>query len=218
MAAPIGHIYLALKMLSGPLNGVDEQKFLIGTSFPDIRYTIGLTRESTHANNVTWQRIIQESDPFRQGMLFHAFVDQEHEKFIREENINILLPNIPYALGILKGLEDQILFEEMPNRTFLRYFDKILEQERAIVPDEQQIRNWHTALQNYFFYGPTVQTVRPLLKDSLPDFGPLQPLAEHGAAYGFAFGTELIKLNGKIIQKIKQFYQTFSTKFLRISH
>ncbi|HBR70684.1 TPA: hypothetical protein DIC20_01215 [Candidatus Dependentiae bacterium] len=215
MAAPIGHIYLALQMLTGPLNGIDEQNFLIGTSFPDIRYPAKLPRQLTHAQNVTLQGILKEQDPFKQGMLFHAFVDQQHGKFIKEQGIEALLPRIPHATGILKGVEDLILFKKMPNRSFLRHFDTILEQERRFIPQESLLRDWHIALQNYFFYGPTPQTIRNLIRDSIPDFGPLQPLAENGAAYGFMLGTEIIRLNDEIIKKIDAFYQNFISNIIK---
>jgi len=209
MAAPIGHIYLALKILTGPLNGVDEQAFMIGTSFPDIRYPAGLSRKATHANSVLFSDILNESDPFKQGMLFHALVDQEHAKFVAKNKINSLLPNIPLSLNILKGVEDIILLEQIPYRPFIRYFDNILEQEIKIVHDEKIIRAWHTALQNYFFYGPTPQTIKPLLRNAIPNLGLVQPMIEEGAAYGFKIGMELIKLNDEIIQKIKYFYSHF---------
>lgn len=216
MAAPIGHLYLALKLLAGPLSGIDEEAFIIGTSFPDIRTVAKIPRESTHVKNVPLEKILHEPNSFKQGMLFHAYVDEEYEKFMREQHIGSLLPNIPYAHNLLKGLADRILFEELKNRSFIHYFDKILKEELAIVPNISIVRAWHTYLQNYFFYGPTPQTLRPFVKNKLPDFGLLQPLAEQSAAYGFTIGTEIIKFNYEIVQKIKAFYHNFRLKL--ISH
>jgi len=211
MAAPIGHIYLALKMLAGPLNGIDEQAFLIGVSFPDIRYPAHLSRELTHVKNIDFKTILLERDPFRAGMLFHSFVDETREAFLKESRIQKLLPNIPHISALLKGVEDNVLFQELPDRSFLRYFDTILDQEKEIVRNEQIIRNWHTALQNYFFYGPTSQTIKPLLHGILPEMGILSGLAEQGAAFGFKIGTEIIALDQKIIASIKNFYYGFES-------
>ncbi len=210
MAAPIGHIYLALQILAGPLKTADEAQFIIGTSFPDIRYPANLPRELTHMPNVTWHNIIEERNSFKQGMLFHALVDQKHEKFMQKHQVDKLLPQIPHARSILKALEDQLLFEKMKNRYCIRHFDKILDQEKSIVHDETIIRNWHTYLQNYFFYGPTLQTIRPFIKNSLPALGPLQSLAEQGAVYGYKLGTILLTFNKELIELIKQFYDNFN--------
>ncbi len=69
MAAPVGHLYLAIQILSGPLCEVKERDFLIGTLFPDIRYPAQIARELTHKSHVTWQEIINEKDPFMQGIV-----------------------------------------------------------------------------------------------------------------------------------------------------
>ena len=209
MAAPIGHIYLALQLLNGPLKEVNHQEFLIGTSFPDIRYPAQLPRETTHWQNITLEMIFGEKDPFNQGMLFHSYVDQEREFFIKKHAITDQLPHFPHKHGLLKGLEDQLLYPKIKNKSFIRLFDQILGRELDIVKDKTIIQDWHTHLQNYFFYGPTPQTIRPFVQNSIPPLGPLQGLAEQTISHGFFIGTKIITLNEEIIKLIYTFYDTF---------
>jgi hypothetical protein len=214
MAAPIGHIYLALQLLNGPLKGVNHQDFLIGTSFPDIRYLAHIPREKTHYQHVDLQRILTEREPFKQGMLFHSFVDQERERFMKENQINNLLPSLPHKSGILKGLEDQLLHPKLPDKSFLRLFDTVIDQELKIVTHKIIIQEWHTNLQNYFFYGPTPQTIRPFVQQSIPHMGPLQTIAEQTVSYGFFVGTKVITLNQEVIKIINKFYDSFYTEVI----
>ena len=209
MAAPLGHIYLALQLLNRPFNGVNPQDFLIGTSFPDIRYPAQLPRNATHTQPVNLQLIFAEKDAFKQGMLFHSFVDQEREFYMKEHQIERLLPSLPHQNGILKGLEDQLLYPKINDKTFIRFFDEIIFQEIEIVENKKIIKDWHTQLQNYFFYGPTPQTIRPFVKNSIPHFGPFQGIAEKTISYGFFIGTKFITLNEKVLEIINKFYDTF---------
>ena len=49
MAAPIAHIFCALFLLNNNIIDVDNiQEFIIGTSFPDIRYLGVIERDTTH--------------------------------------------------------------------------------------------------------------------------------------------------------------------------
>jgi len=212
MAAPIGHIYLALQLLNGPLKDVNHQEFLIGTSFPDIRYPAHLPREKTHWPNIELEMIFMEKSPFKQGVLFHSFVDQKREIYMREQQIECLLPSLPHLNGILKGLEDQLLYPKINDKKFIRLFDEIIIQELEIVKNKKIIEEWHTQLQNYFFYGPTPQTIRPFIKNTIPHCGPLQGVAEKTTSYGFFIGTKFITLNEKVLRIINEFYDMFYEK------
>jgi hypothetical protein len=209
MAAPLGHIYLALQLLNEPLKGVNPQEFLIGASFPDIRYPAQLPRTATHTQHVNLPLIFAEKDTFKQGMLFHSFVDQEREIYMREQQMECLLPAFPHLNDILKGLEDQLLYPKINDKKFIRLFDEIIFQEAEIVKNKKIIEEWHTQLQNYFFYGPTPQTIRPFIKNTIPHCGPFQGIAEKTASYGFFIGTKFITLNEKALRIINEFYDMF---------
>ena len=122
MAAPIGHVYLALKLLAGPLQDIDEQAFILGASFPDIRYAARVPREYTHKSQVTWCDVINEPDAFDAGVLFHVLVDNMREKYFKTHDIT------PFALQrfgnpvsyLVKTAEDIVLFKCLCDTKFAR--------------------------------------------------------------------------------------------------
>src|SRR5438132_13939173 len=106
MAAPIAHIFLAVQMLAGPFHGLfDEKEFIVGTSFPDIRYLKVVSREETHFSHVTLEDIVQETDSFKAGMLFHSFVDEQREAYIIAHGFYGKIPSFRFTTQSLKFAE-----------------------------------------------------------------------------------------------------------------
>src|SRR5438552_12343909 len=123
MAAPIAHIFLALEMLTGPFSGLfNEREFIIGTSFPDIRYLNVIDREKTHLSHVTLEEILQEPDSFKAGMLFHSFVDEQREKYIVAHGFYGELPSFIFITQVLKFAEDIILKHYFTIAPYVSYF------------------------------------------------------------------------------------------------
>lgn len=151
MAAPIAHIFLALQILAGPLKGrFDEKEFLIGTSFPDIRYLKLIERADTHFHGVTLEDIKKEKDSFRAGMLFHSFVDEKREEYIEKNKIYERLPKFRFTTQSLKFAEDKILRSQFDVKRYEAYFNEPLAQERAFNISDANITRWHDFLKGYF--------------------------------------------------------------------
>ncbi len=151
MAAPIAHIFLAIQMLAGPLSGLfNEKEFIIGTSFPDIRYLGVISRNVTHFSGVTIEDIMQEKDSFKAGMLFHSLVDRLREEYIVAHRFYSKIPDFKLITQTLKYAEDEILRSIFDSTVYVDYFDDILEQEKAYNISEKDIRTWHKYLQTYF--------------------------------------------------------------------
>ena len=151
MAAPIAHIFLAIQMLSGPFEGrFDEKEFILGTSFPDIRYLKVVERAETHFPDITLEDILQEKNSFKAGILFHSFVDEQREAYVVENHFYEKIPNFRFASQSLKFAEDEILKQLFNTKQYQSYFDKILKEEKAYNIPELYIRTWHTFLQGYF--------------------------------------------------------------------
>jgi hypothetical protein len=171
MAAPIGHIYLALRLLAGPLQNFDQQDFLIGASFPDIRYWAHMPREHTHIPNVQFSDILKETDSFTAGMLFHSFVDDIREQYFKQRTtyLSSLIYMGNYNGYLLKTVEDIILFEKIPDKSFISYFDNILKAEEKLISNSILLKKWHATLQHYFAQGPTPFSIHALLdQQALP--------------------------------------------------
>ncbi|MCL4361787.1 hypothetical protein M1446_05530 [Candidatus Dependentiae bacterium] len=170
MAAPIMHVVFALKIFLLLPPTVDKKEFIVGTSFPDIRYYANLSRESTHIEPASWNDIVNEPSSFRAGMLFHNLLD-----ILRMENFEINFFN-RYALSqytplyirlfplIMKFAEDVVLYDKIERwQEIINYFDVIFEEEKKLCNDENIIESWHKILQNYFKQKPTFTTLTEFL-------------------------------------------------------
>lgn len=168
MAAPIGHIYLALKVLAGPLQGIDAQAFLVGTMLPDIRYWAHMPREYTHKKTVSINDVLREPDAFKAGILFHSLVDNVRDDFFRRHPALALMRFADYRGYLMKNIEDLVLFDHVLDKSFVRYFDEVLASEVKLVGDRALVNKWHLMLQQYFMEGPNVRTIYRLLYQDLP--------------------------------------------------
>lgn len=171
MAGPITHIVLALKIMSLLPATIDIPAFIVGTSFPDIRYIANLSRESTHIEPVSWERVINEPNSFKAGMLFHNLVDHvriDHfEGYFYDRNhlqhySAIYIKLFPM---VLKIAEDNMLYSMNKDwQKIMGYFDIIYDEEKALCPDEAILKKWHLGLQNYFNQPPTMRVINSFLK------------------------------------------------------
>lgn len=161
-AGPVTHIVLGEEWLAqrAPEYTQEQKKlFLLGTLFPDIRYLGTIKREDTHFKKVSLDKVQKETSIFRQGMLFHSFVDEFREKWIKSHSIEKQLSHITdyHQRGtFLKLIEDQILYSTMSWGKFCQSLMTIPSEERAYGIDEKTLTEWHTALTLYFAASPSV--------------------------------------------------------------
>ncbi|OGT36016.1 MAG: hypothetical protein A3F11_05760 [Gammaproteobacteria bacterium RIFCSPHIGHO2_12_FULL_37_14] len=147
MAAPVTHILLALQILPS-LPDKDEKEFIIGTSFPDIRYLNCISRDKTHQKDVTLEKIKAEQSSFKAGMMFHALVDEVREKFMQGHKVYSLVPKSIVTAHALKFNEDALLSDKVPLYKVASYFDVILPEELDLV-NYDYAKTWHKALKKY---------------------------------------------------------------------
>ena len=149
MAAPLAHILLAVQILP-TMPDKDEKAFIIGTSFPDIRYLGCISREKTHLKNVTLDDIKKEKSSFKAGMMFHSLVDEVREKYMKNADVYKEIPKSMVTTQALKFNEDIILIDKLNNLDkYAHYFDDILPDELTLVKAEY-LNTWHKALKKYF--------------------------------------------------------------------
>ncbi|OGB84717.1 hypothetical protein A3F66_06935 [candidate division TM6 bacterium RIFCSPHIGHO2_12_FULL_32_22] len=148
MAAPLAHILLAVQILQ-TMPDKDEKAFIIGTSFPDIRYLGCISRDKTHIKNVTLDDIKKEKSSFKAGMMFHALVDEVREKYMNEHEIYKIFPRSKLGDAALKFNEDLLLFPQLNDLDkYAYYFDSILFEELEFIKSEY-VKTWHKALKKY---------------------------------------------------------------------
>ncbi|MEX0940078.1 MAG: hypothetical protein WDZ41_01860 [Candidatus Babeliales bacterium] len=154
MAGPITHILLALKLFNiGMLdsNTVDIKQFLVGTSFPDIRYLGVIERHKTHPAKISWNEIKNEQSSFTAGLKFHALIDQIREEFMIKNNAYELFDKNPLLSQCLKLTEDKFLYNKLNDwQLIASLFDDILKEELAFDITKKDIEKWHLILKWYF--------------------------------------------------------------------
>lgn len=157
MAAPIAHIFLALELLSDPLaeKNFDEKEFILGTSFPDIRYLNITDRDKTHYKKVTFKEVIDESNSFKAGIMLHSLVDNIREKYFQDNNIYEKIPKIKLISQALKFTEDKFLFPYINVNKISNYFDTISIEEKKFGISDEKIMLWRRFLKNYISNGLT---------------------------------------------------------------
>lgn len=159
-AGPVMHVVLAQKYF-GTLSQAPEPKaqelFLIGTLFPDIRYLGVIKRDQTHFDVKNLAAIQEESGSFRQGMLFHNWVDKFRQTHIRQCQIKRKLDAIPRGLQdvFLKFVEDEILKAQYDVGVMRMIMTTIPDEAKAYNIEQSSLTQWHTLLALYFSFQPS---------------------------------------------------------------
>lgn len=166
MAAPIAHIFCALSLLSSNAITIDNvTDFIIGTSFPDIRYLRVIERDKTHVKNVTWNDVINAPNSFEKGRLLHCLLDEVREEFIEQNNLYEFIPNSPFRTQILKFYEDIILYEMIKSWPQINhYFDTIIPEEIVYDININDLKMWHNILKDYCSQQPNTNQILKFLQ------------------------------------------------------
>jgi len=153
MAGPVSHIICALTVLnSGNIQIQDKQAFILGTSFPDIRYMGVISRDQTHKKEVTWHDVQHASSDFEAGMLLHALLDQVREAYVVEQGAYDHIPNTRFKAHCLKFFEDITMWDTAKSaewQTIISYFDTVHPAEKQFGIPEETILQWHNFIQDY---------------------------------------------------------------------
>jgi len=213
MASPIMHVVLALKILFLLPSALDKKEFIIGTSFPDIRYLAHLSREETHIEPVSWSDITTCSSSFKAGMLFHNLVDIlriihfEPHFYQRQKPWMYSTSHIRLFPLVMKMAEDHALYDTVHEwNEIIGYFDTILEEEKALCPDLDILQKWHRLLQNYFRERPSAESVDQFLR-GVGGINLYTDRANFNSIHVF----ENLVSDIQFIEKIQEFYELFET-------
>ncbi len=169
MAAPIAHIFCALIFLTSPDCPIKDKKaFVVGTSFPDIRYVGHLKREQTHWLDLTIEDIKKEKNPFIAGMKFHSWIDETRERFVEKHNLYDCFTSSAIKTTVLKFFEDTQLHEKVDWSEVIPYFDDIQKEEISFGITIDTINRWHKTLQEYFSQEPTAENIKVTFEKMVP--------------------------------------------------
>ena len=210
MASPITHIILAIKIACLLPASMDQEAFIVGTSFPDIRHMAKLSRQATHIEPVSWHDIITESSSFRAGMLFHNLVDNLRIKHFEPYFYDRLATShdstyVLYFPLVMKFAEDAVLHSFTSQwQEACNCFDTIYPEELALCPDEETVQKWHSLIQNYCLHKPTIASINTFLSG----VGSLTLNNKASLFNGDLYFNNLIN-NPIFQQKIVDFYNNF---------
>lgn len=154
MAAPITHLVFAITISS-----IDSRDFLVGNSFPDIRYLGSISREETHLPNES--RIVNTTS-FISGVKFHQYIDELRGEYWRKNGIYEKLPKTPLSAQALKFCEDMIFYEKIKDWGVLaEYFRNVVSVESSLfekIPNNDIVR-WYSMLADYIEVMPTFERI-----------------------------------------------------------
>lgn len=151
MATPITHVVLTECVWNKYFSNEDKKSFILGTSFPDIRYLKIIERERTHFGNCSWNEFCELNGSFRRGMYFHSIVDKVRDSFWTKMGIYNILLDHQYTTKALKFVEDKLLYPNVKDWQSIRsYFDEVTMEELDLLPNSKGIDKWHRLLREYF--------------------------------------------------------------------
>lgn len=202
MAGPVAHIVCALSLLqAGALEVADACKYLVGTSFNDIRYLAHIDRRITHDSQMTWEKVVQENNPFKKGMLVHALLDEVRQQEL-EKKLELLVGYMPYKSHLLKLHEDRLLYHWFSKKwpLFRHCFDTIIPEERQFGIADQTIACWHRIVKDYLSRPPSTK----FLKDMVSKVYKNSPFI-HSSSWANYYLRKLTR-NKKVNNEIRAFY------------
>lgn len=165
MASQITHIPYGRKALEMFLadREIDEQKFLVGTVFADIRYLGTTERGKTHWSQPKISQLKKIDDDFKLGMYVHSLVDIERNKVLEKLRIYEQVSQGLMASAVLKIIEDTVTYQLVDDwGKIISYFDEVLEEELEYVSRETA-SEWHKKIQEYFSQPPSLESVAKFL-------------------------------------------------------
>ena len=169
MPWPVTHLLISKKVFSKYFSHLDPEPFLIGTSFPDIRYPASINRGITHFKNLPLFEI-QSADSFYAGLYFHCLVDHLWNIHLHQHNPVIFdqFPHNPPMIHTMKVLQDVYLYDRMADwQSICRSFDRILPEELQFGVSDKMVRLWHNTLASYLRKPPEITDLE-MLQVSLP--------------------------------------------------
>ena len=156
-AAPVVHAYCAQQFFKTKrYTPWEQQLFMIGTLFPDIRYLARIPRTKTHTKWVTLQEIRSTKDPFEAGLLFHSYVDEQRERIAQREKAYDVLAFIPKGSKghFLKAVEDQLCYDRLDVPSAISAMNRYAKNERRYKISSLYIHLWHFIIRNYLKQSP----------------------------------------------------------------
>ncbi|MFN2302180.1 MAG: hypothetical protein ACK2TV_00465 [Anaerolineales bacterium] len=169
MPWPVTHILIATKLFDEYFGHLNYQKFILGTSFPDIRYPAKIERKRTHFRHLKLSEI-QSQSAFQAGLQFHSMTDGMWNGYIHSHAriLDTIIPHNQAMLHTMKILQDVYLYEKSSNwQNIADLFETILPEEYTFGVNQRMVKLWHRRLTDYLRKPPNIGDLK-MLTISLP--------------------------------------------------
>jgi hypothetical protein len=156
MAAPIAHIVTATEFMQRYPTAKLDSSFIVGASFPDIRYLGVIRREATHDPEPSLRKILDAPTPFEAGTKHHALVDVIREKFLHAKGAYALIPKGGAVVPALKLFEDERLYRRSDDWDAIkRIFEDVSDGEREYGIADTDLARWNGLRRKYVAEAPS---------------------------------------------------------------
>jgi len=150
-SGPVAHVYLAKRFFRhfpSRFSETEQTDFLIGTLFPDIRYTSKLDRHETHYEKMTLEEVLTADSPFVAGVKFHSYVDLVRDQYIRKHRPAVHKAELEtdHFSTYIKLLEDEVLFYAGNWSECADSLKYIHPEESKWEIDQSALKKWHSLL------------------------------------------------------------------------
>jgi hypothetical protein len=158
MANQVTHIVFAEKAFGKHFSMFNKKGFFIGTTFPDIRVPAKINRDLTHISHPSLSDVKDAPNSFQGGLIFHSLVDEVREEFVMASGLYENYPENQNTFRSMKILEGEQYYNRLniwPQ--VIADLNDILTEEKEFPLSEDQIRNWHKTLQDFFSNSPSLE-------------------------------------------------------------
>lgn len=165
MASQIAHIIYAQKYLEKhPMPNGDEDLFLLGCVFPDIRrIDESIKRKDTHLCYENCDLNLEGLTPFEKGWKFHLYCDMKREEILNKYDFYAIRGTLGFEGVANKLLEDEILYDTFNNwEKVVSFFNNPPQIDTGLPIKPEAMQFWYAINAKYFETKPTDKTMRIL--------------------------------------------------------
>ena len=165
MASQISHIVYAKRYLDKCSSSkINEDEFILGTVFPDIRRVAeNIKRSDTHS---AFSPINLDSNgltSFQSGWKFHLYCDIRRERILSKYSFYSIDGTIDFACSSSKLLEDRIIYDQYDDwKKLADIFKNPPKIDTGINIPRETFKLWYAILAEYISERPNRKTIKRL--------------------------------------------------------
>ena len=212
MASVVAHLIYAQKYFEKhPMPNGDEDLFMLGCVFPDIRrIDDNIKRKDTHLCYEKCDLNFDGLSPFQAGWKFHVYCDMRREEILKKYKFYDLGNAMDFWNQPAKNLEDELLYEQYNNWEKLRhYFNNIPNIDNEInVPPQKECSTgnilrgryetmalWYAMIAKYIEKKPDSKTMKIFLLKQIGFADKAGPISEV---------VDKLRKNAKVVEILKK--------------